>query len=83
MDAEVAARSPGAAATYPDGRVTPLIDDSAGNPRRPPGPVRDVRWGEGTGDEMCFASLRVTVDGEHPGRPPDAPAGGGRASGGP
>ena len=32
-------------------------DNSASSPRRPPGPLRDVAWGEGTSDEMCVVYL--------------------------
>jgi hypothetical protein len=41
-----------------------VYDNSATSPRRPPGPIQDVRWGDGTRDEMCIAFLRVTVDRE-------------------
>ena len=36
-------------------------DNAASSPRRPPGPLRDVAWGEGTSDEMCVVYLRVTL----------------------
>ena len=42
-----------------------VFDNSAGNRRNPSKPPREVRWGEGTTDEMCIAFLRVTVDSEH------------------
>ncbi len=44
--------------------VLSIFDNSATSPRRPPGPLKDVGWGEGTHDEMCIAFLRVTVDRE-------------------
>lgn len=39
-------------------------DNSEGNPENPNSPPRDVRWGEGTTDEMCIAFLGVTLDAE-------------------
>jgi len=42
-----------------------IYDNSAGNPRNPNSPPKDVRWGEGTDDEMCIAFIRFTVDAEH------------------
>ena len=47
-----------------------VFDNSAGNRRNPSKPPRDVRWGEGTTDEMCIAFLRVTVDSEQLGHLP-------------
>ena len=32
-----------------------IFDNSAGNPRRPPGPEKTVFLGESTDDEMAFA----------------------------
>ena len=40
-------------------------DNSAANPENPNSPPRDVRWGEGTTDEMCIAFLGVTLDAEN------------------
>jgi hypothetical protein len=40
-------------------------DNSANNPRNPSSPPKRVRWGEQTTDEMCFAFLGYTRDGEH------------------
>jgi hypothetical protein len=37
--------------------VEAVFDNSAGNPRRPPGPEKTVFLGEGTDDEMAFAVL--------------------------
>ncbi len=39
-----------------------VFDNSAGNPRRPPGPERTVFLGEGTADEMGFAILGTIID---------------------
>ncbi len=50
--------------------VVAVFDNSAGNRRNPTKPPREVRWGEGTTDEMCIAFLRVTVDSEHLTQPP-------------
>jgi hypothetical protein len=44
--------------------VRAVYDNSSSSPRRPPGPLRDVAWGEGTSDEMCVVFLRVTIDSE-------------------
>jgi hypothetical protein len=35
--------------------VEAIFDNSAGNPRRPPGPEKTVFLGESTEDEMAFA----------------------------
>jgi hypothetical protein len=41
-------------------------DNSAGNPRNPPGNrTRTITWGEQTTDEMCIAFIGVTHDAEH------------------
>jgi copper type II ascorbate-dependent monooxygenase-like protein len=45
-------------------------DNSSANKRNPSSPPRDVRWGEGTTDEMCIAFLGVTVDSEQLGYRP-------------
>ena len=37
--------------------VEAIFDNTAGNPRRPPGPEKTVFLGEGTDDEMAFAVL--------------------------
>lgn len=42
--------------------VEAVYDNSAGNPRRPPGPERTVFLGEGTDDEMAFAIIGTIVD---------------------
>lgn len=38
------------------------FDNSADNPKNPSNPLKDIRWGEGTEDEMCLAFLGVTFD---------------------
>lgn len=38
------------------------FDNSADNPRNPSNPLKEVRWGEGTEDEMCLAFLGVAFD---------------------
>jgi hypothetical protein len=45
--------------------VVGRFDNSASNPANPAHPPRDVKWGEGTNDEMCVAALFYTVDAEH------------------
>lgn len=42
--------------------VEAVFDNSAGNPRRPPGPERTVFLGEGTGDEMAFAGIAIITE---------------------
>jgi mono/diheme cytochrome c family protein len=37
-------------------------DNSVNNPRNPSNPLKEVRWGEGTEDEMCLVFLGVTFD---------------------
>jgi hypothetical protein len=46
-------------------RVTCTYDNSEGNPRNPNNPLKDIRWGEGTEDEMCLAFVGVTFDREN------------------
>jgi len=41
------------------------FDNSADNPRNPSNPLKEVRWGEGTEDEMCLAFLGLTFDNEN------------------
>jgi hypothetical protein len=43
-------------------RLSCRFDNSANNPRNPANPLKEVRWGEGTEDEMCLAFLGVTLD---------------------
>lgn len=43
-------------------RVACRFDNSAANPKNPSNPLKDVRWGEGTEDEMCLAFVGVTLD---------------------
>ena len=50
--------------------VMAVFDNSAANRRNPSSPPRDVRWGEGTADEMCIAFVGVTVDAEQLGYHP-------------
>ncbi len=46
-------------------RLTCIHDNSANNPRNPNDPLKTVRWGEGTEDEMCLVFLGVTFDREN------------------
>ena len=39
-------------------------DNSAGNPRNPNSPPKELIWGEQTSDEMCLCFLGFTVDAE-------------------
>ncbi len=43
-------------------RLSCTYDNSAANPRNPNNPLKTVRWGEGTEDEMCLVFLGVTFD---------------------
>lgn len=43
-------------------RLRCQYDNSVNNPRNPSNPLKDVRWGEGTEDEMCLAFVGVTFD---------------------
>ena len=45
-------------------RVVAHFDNSAGNPRNPKNPPVDVKWGEGTTDEMCIGFLAMTKKGQ-------------------
>lgn len=45
-------------------RLTCTYDNSRENPRNPNDPLKEVRWGEGTSDEMCLAFLGLTFDRE-------------------
>jgi hypothetical protein len=45
--------------------VDAIYDNSAGNPRNPNHPPKDVTWGEQTTDEMCLLFLGITLDREH------------------
>jgi hypothetical protein len=38
------------------------FDNSVNNPRNPSNPLKNVKWGEGTEDEMCLAFVGVTFD---------------------
>ena len=38
------------------------FDNSVNNPRNPSNPLKVVRWGEGTEDEMCLAFVGVVFD---------------------
>ncbi len=44
--------------------LTSYYDNSANNPRNPNNPLKAVRWGEGTEDEMCLAFVGVVFDNE-------------------
>lgn len=37
-------------------------DNSVNNPKNPNNPLKDVKWGEGTEDEMCLAFVGVIFD---------------------
>lgn len=41
-----------------------VYDNTDGNPRNPNYPIKEVRWGEGTNDEMCLAFIGVVLDNE-------------------
>ena len=45
-------------------RVVAHFDNSADNPHNPKNPPVDVRWGEGTTDEMCIGFLAMTKKGQ-------------------
>ncbi len=52
----------------PQGSKIDLVahyDNSAGNPRNPNQPPKEVRWGEQTTDEMCLCYLGFTLNVEH------------------
>ena len=50
--------------------VEAVYDHSPGNRRNSSAPPGDVNRGEGTIDETCIASVRVTTDAEQPGYRP-------------
>ncbi|MBL8233045.1 MAG: hypothetical protein JNL98_31395 [Bryobacterales bacterium] len=58
-------KEPVAIPAFTDIRLSCIFDNSANNPRNPSNPVKNVRWGEGTEDEMCVAFLGVTFDREN------------------
>ncbi len=39
-----------------------VYDNSINNPRNPSNPLKDVKWGEGTEDEMCLVLLGVVFN---------------------
>ena len=45
-------------------RVVAHFDNSANNPRNPKSPPVEVKWGEGTTDEMCIGFLAMTKKGQ-------------------
>jgi len=45
-------------------KVRSHYDNSAGNPRNPNSPPREVGWGEATTDEMCIGFLAVVKKGQ-------------------
>jgi hypothetical protein len=54
--------------TLPSGatlQLSAVYDNSENNPRNPNSPVKAVRWGEGTNDEMCIGFLGVVFDNEN------------------
>ena len=56
----------------PKGSVVQVVahyDNSAGNPKNPNNPPRDVAWGEATTDEMCIGFIGVTKKGQDLTRP--------------
>ncbi|HUQ91813.1 MAG TPA: hypothetical protein VM120_09035 [Bryobacteraceae bacterium] len=46
-------------------KATCLFDNSADNPRNPNDPLKTIRWGEGTQDEMCLAFVGLTLDNQN------------------
>jgi len=50
-------------------KVVGHFDNSAGNPRNPKNPPVDVKWGEGTTDEMCIGFIAVVKKGQDLTRP--------------
>jgi hypothetical protein len=53
--------------TLPSGasvQLSAIYDNSENNPRNPNSPLKAVRWGEGTEDEMCLGFLGVVFDNE-------------------
>ncbi len=43
-------------------RVEAVYDNSAENPNNPNDPPKEVKWGEGTNDEMCLVTVQVFTD---------------------
>jgi hypothetical protein len=43
-------------------KISCRFDNSEENPRNPSTPLKDVRWGESTEDEMCLSFLGLTFD---------------------
>jgi len=43
-------------------RLRCQFDNSVNNPRNPSNPLKNVKWGEGTEDEMCLAFVGVIFD---------------------
>ncbi|MBI4908038.1 MAG: ascorbate-dependent monooxygenase [Acidobacteria bacterium] len=43
-------------------KLSCVWDNSEGNPRNPNNPLKTIKWGEGTQDEMCVAFLGVVID---------------------
>jgi len=39
-----------------------IFDNSVNNPKNPNNPLKDVKWGEGTEDEMCLAFVGVIFE---------------------
>ena len=45
-------------------RLTTTYDNTDQNPKNPNYPIKPVRWGEGTNDEMCLAFIGIILDNE-------------------
>ncbi len=43
-------------------RVEAVYDNSAENPKNPNKPPKEIKWGEGTNDEMCLVTVQVFTD---------------------
>lgn len=43
-------------------RVEAVYDNSADNPKNPNKPPKEIKWGEGTNDEMCLVTVQVFTD---------------------
>lgn len=58
-------KEPVALPAFSNIQLSCIFDNSEGNPRNPNNPLKAVRWGERTEDEMCIAFLGVTLDREN------------------
>ena len=43
-------------------KLTSVYDNTDANPRNPNYPIKEVKWGEGTNDEMCLAFIGIILD---------------------